>query len=345
MLLLAMKSPSPKLVVNVVQAEGLQHLNHFTDDHPYIVCEIKHVDRILPKSRAETTPVKEGDTLNPVWNETLELEPWVPGEALHVSVYSKGLVGSKTQGKCWLPSDIFYPNAFRGWVSIDGLVDAKLRLEISTCIPSPAVSAQFSRTPARTRCLSAEPDVSAQFSTTYEAQPARTYQSQEMVKLSMEQTCWPEKLQLSVSILQALGLKAMNHFTGDQPYVTCQVRHLDNRTEVVKVETKPATEGDTLNPFWGETHTLGPWSPGEALEFTVYDKGLIGAKTEGKVVLTPEFFYPHGFTGMLAISGLPHATLHVIIRPLGAMVTEDTTTASKKKKKKVKVGTKRKSCC
>merc|ERR1719225_2597909 len=80
----------------------------------------------------------------------------------------------------------------------------------------------------------------------------------------------PQKL--AVSILQAHGLQHMNHFTGDHPYVTCQVRHIDEHAEVVKVETKPATEGDTLNPFWGETHTLGPWSPGEALEFTIYDK-------------------------------------------------------------------------
>merc|ERR1712008_633270 len=55
-----------------------------------------------------------------------------------------------------------------------------------------------------------------------------------------------------------------------------------------KVETKPVTDGDTQNPFWGETHTWGPWHEGEPLEFTVYDKSLIGSKTEGKIVLGPE---------------------------------------------------------
>jgi len=171
---------------------------------------------------------------------------------------------------------------------------------------------------------------------------------------SQVQMLEPEKFNLSVSMLQAHGLKHMNHFTGDQPYATCHVRHTDEHAEALKVETKPATEGDMLNPFWGETHTLGPWSPGESLEFTIYDKGLIGAKTEGKVVIPPELFYPQGFSGMLAISGLPHALLHVIIRPLGATVAEtpttespatDATAASKKKKKKLKVSKKNKSCC
>jgi len=352
-------------MVNVIQAEGLQHMNHFTGDHPYVVCEVKHTDPSAPKSKAETTPVNEGDTLNPVWNETLELEPWVPGEPLHVTVYDKGLLGSKTEGKALLPSDLFYPNAFRGLVSIIGLPEAKIRLEISssigatmqgqvsgmtTAMPMTHQAATCADVPASTYEAPA-PAASSQFSTAY---AAGTYQSQGMAMPSMVQTSGPE--QLSVSILQAHGLKHMNHFTGDHPYVTCQVRHLDEHTELVKVETKPVTEGDTLNPFWGETHTLGPWSPGEALEFTVYDKGLVGAKTEGKVVVTPEFFYPQGFSGMLAISGLPHATLHVIIRPLGAMVTEapaaetlvaDATDASKKKKNKktVKVGKKNKGCC
>merc|ERR1712032_1559260 len=107
------------------------------------------------------------------------------------------------------------------------------------------------------------------------------------------------------------------------PYVVCEVKHLDQHTAATKVETKPVTEGDTLNPFWGDTLHLGPWHEGEPLEFTVYDQGLIGSKTEGKVVLGPELFFPNGFSGMLSISGLPHAMLHVIVRPLGSIAAEN----------------------
>merc|ERR1712190_62121 len=115
-----------------------------------------------------------------------------------------------------------------------------------------------------------------------------------------------------------------------------------------KVETTPVTEGDTLNPFWGETHVSEPWHEGEPLEFSVYDKGLIGSKTEGKVVLGPEMFFPNGFSGMLSISGLPHAMLHVIVRLLGATAVETLITdgiTESKKKKKIKIGKKSKGCC
>lgn len=169
------------------------------------------------------------------------------------------------------------------------------------------------------------------------------------------QVAGPQKL--SVSMLQANGLKHMNHFTGDHPYVTCEVKHLDAHAKMTRVETKPAIEGDTLNPFWGETHHLGPWYEGESLEFTVYDKGLIGAKTEGKVLLTPDLFYPNGFSGMVNISGLPHAQLHIIIRPLGPMPAENEPVtlapsvyvkdgATKSKKRRLTIGKKKsKGCC
>jgi len=170
---------------------------------------------------------------------------------------------------------------------------------------------------------------------------------------------------LAVSIIQAYGLNHMNHFTGDHPYCVCEVKHSDKHAKTTKVETKPVTTGDTLNPIWNETHELEPWHQGEPLEFTVYDKGLISSKTEGKVVLPPTFF-PNGFSGTLQFSGLPHALLSISVRVLGpsTATTSDTTTATahgattaalatvadvstaSKKKKKVKVSsTKKSGCC
>jgi len=100
---------------------------------------------------------------------------------------------------------------------------------------------------------------------------------------------------------------------------------------------------DTQNPFWGETHYLDSWQPGEPLEFSIYDKGLIGSKTEGKAVLPSEMFSPQGFTGKIPISGLPHALLHVIVRVLGpdAPAQEE----GGKKSKKLKKRKKSKGCC
>jgi len=346
----------------VTQAEGLQHMNNFTGDHPYCVCEVKHVDPSAPTTKAETKPVTEGDTINPVWNETLELEGWQPGEALEFTVYDQGMIGSKTEGKAMLPSEFFYPNGFRGMISVVGLPDARLRIEV---LPPAGATAegQFSgmavpptmtnQTPMLVSSSTACP-APATYMSTHAAPTGSAYQSQGVMVPAVVHAA--ELQQLAVSILQAQGLQHMNHFTGDHPYVTCEVKHMDSSMATTKVETKPVTEGDSLNPFWGETHHLGPWHQGESLEFTVYDKGLIGSKTEGKVVVSSELFYPNGFSGMLSISGLPHALLHVIIRPLGPMVVEGTAmeaaenvvadaTKLKKKKKKVKVGKKSKSCC
>merc|ERR1719336_3496371 len=181
---------------------------------------------------------------------------------------------------------------------------------------------------------------------------------------------------LAVSIIQAQGLKHMNHFTGDHPYVVCEVKHAAHRERRTKVETKPQTQGDTLGHMclWNETHELEPWHPGEPLEFTIYDKGLIGSKTEGKASLPGELFsQPSGFSGTLPIAGLSQALLYVAVRVLGPSAitveansglfapTTSTTeqpvqqvvtqegfvepNMSKKRKKGLKVGSKKKSGC
>eukprot|EP00419_Tripos_fusus_P029899 CAMPEP_0172716506 /NCGR_PEP_ID=MMETSP1074-20121228/68607_1 /TAXON_ID=2916 /ORGANISM="Ceratium fusus, Strain PA161109" /LENGTH=41 /DNA_ID= /DNA_START= /DNA_END= /DNA_ORIENTATION= len=34
--------PGYRLLVHIVRAEGLVHMNDFTGDHPYCVCEVQH---------------------------------------------------------------------------------------------------------------------------------------------------------------------------------------------------------------------------------------------------------------------------------------------------------------
>lgn len=233
-----------------------------------------------------------------------------------------------------LPSEFFFPRGFNGSLSIPGLADAKLHMTVQ--IPGGIEVDGSDAAPL----------------TTYEA-PAMAHAAPVLMPTVGEfqnvTTETPEGMpqKLAVSILEAHGLEEMNHYTGDHPYVVCEVCG-----KGLKVETKPMMEGDTMNPFWGETHTLDPYCLGDSLEFTLYDKGLLGAKTEGKVLVPPEVIYPNGFSGMLVVSGLPNAVLHVIIRPLGpsakeeTLVTTDASKASKaKKKKKLTVGKKAKGCC
>jgi len=95
-----------------------------------------------------------------------------------------------------------------------------------------------------------------------------------------------EAEQLAFSSLQAHGLQHMDYFTGDHPYVKCEVKHINSSIATTKVKTKLVTEGNSLHPFCGETHHLGPWHHGEPIECIVYDKGLLSSKNEGKVLLS-----------------------------------------------------------
>jgi len=305
-----------KLLVHMIQAHGLKHLNHFTGDRPYCVCEVKRADSYAQPTTAETQPVTTGDTLNPVWDEAFEIDPWQEGESLEFTIYDEGLLGAKTEGKVLLPAETFFPNGFSGMINISALPGAFLQVDVQILPTTGGVEALMVESPAPV---------------TYAA-PAEACANGATQKLG-------------ISILEAQGLQHMNHFTGDHPYVTCKIKHFD-QAKSTKIETKPMTEGDTLNPFWGETHYLDSWQPGEPLEFTVYDKGLINSKTEGKAVLPCELFSPQGFTGMVPISGLPHALLHVIVRVLGptAPAQEEGVTKSKKQKK-LKTKRKSKGCC
>jgi len=212
-----------------------------------------------------------------------------------------------------MPSQFFFPNGFNGRVGIPGVPNSKLHLSVQIMGVVEAGGSD------------AAPLTTHEAPPTTDAAPASAGESQ--ILTTETPVDGPQKL--AVSILEAQGLQQMNHFTGDHPYVVCEICR-----KGVKVETKPVTEGDTMNPFWGETHTLDSYCPGDSLEFTVHDKGLLGAKTEGKVLVPAELILPHGFSGMLIISGLPQALLHVIIRPLGPSTKEETPVTTVKKSKR-----------
>jgi len=122
---------------------------------------------------------------------------------------------------------------------------------------------------------------------------------------------------LAVSVMQAQNLKHMNHFTGDKPYVVCEVKHNSRHERRTMAQTKEVTSGDTLNPQWNECLELEPWQPGENLEFTIYDKGLLGSRTQGKAELQGETFFPDGWTGPVPVENHPQTLLYVAVRVLG----------------------------
>jgi len=373
--------------------------------------------------------VTTGDTLNPFWGERLELQPWQPGEDLEFTVYDKGLIGAKTEGKVQLPSHMFYPNGFTGSLEISGLPGALLEIVVqpatgtasaapasmssvvgasggvaysspttysvgapisgmtyssnaapptmtySAGTPTPAVapvatmirpSATFgaaqTAAPMQTYAaptaayssstptyVGAAPAISAtsampmptQTYTTQTVSPAQAYAAPSPTYVEPaaaynmgegqygadpaatynmgEGQYGADAYKLAVSVIQAQNLEHMNNFTGDKPYVVCEVRHNSHHERRAKVQTTEVTSGDTLNPQWNECLELEPWHPGEALDFTIYDKGLLGSKTEGKAELPGEMFFtsPNGWEGPLQIEGHPEMMLYVAVKVLG----------------------------
>mmetsp|Transcript_45367 Transcript_45367/g.125907 ORF Transcript_45367/g.125907 Transcript_45367/m.125907 type:complete len:616 (+) Transcript_45367:1-1848(+) len=118
---------------------------------------------------------------------------------------------------------------------------------------------------------------------------------------------------LEIKIIKATGLAHLN-LSGDAPWCLCEARRPGHKD--VAASCKTQTCNRTLDPVWNMTHELC-WWVGEPLEFTIYDKGLLGNKTEGRVSVPAEKFYPGGFEGDIPIAGLPHAFLTVCIMPEG----------------------------
>merc|ERR1719265_2297978 len=208
-------------------------------------------------------------------------------------------MGSKIEGKVEIPSDMFYPNGLDGLVAIEGLEHAALHVRILPAGPSTAGTVARGMPPPQAH---GHKPPAAQ----HHEQPAH----HEPPPVHAEGP--PQKL--SVSIVEAQGLHHLMHFTGDAPFCVCEVRHAEKKAKATKCETKP---GKGQDPVWNETHEIDPWRVGEPLVFTVYEKGLMGSKVEGKVEIPSDMFYPQGLEGLVAIEGLEHAALHIQILPAG----------------------------
>jgi len=109
----------------------LKSLN-FTGDNPWCQCVVKQHDNFKPRagevSRCATNVAS--NTLEPVWNETHEVD-WRVGDRLEFHIFDKGTLASKEEGKATLlGSNRFYPHGFEGDLPITDLDDALLHVRI-----------------------------------------------------------------------------------------------------------------------------------------------------------------------------------------------------------------------
>eukprot|EP00929_Paragymnodinium_shiwhaense_P067335 TRINITY_DN338_c1_g1_i1.p1 TRINITY_DN338_c1_g1~~TRINITY_DN338_c1_g1_i1.p1 ORF type:complete len:808 (-),score=168.26 TRINITY_DN338_c1_g1_i1:134-2557(-) len=129
-------SGDPKLAVSIVGATGLQAKN-FVGNNMKCSCVVKHRRYMAKPAKFETAAL--GNSLNPVWNETHELQ-WRIGEPLEFTVYDQGMLASKLEGTVVVPSEVFYPQGFAGEVPLEGVPNAKLQISV---LPSPRHADSF----------------------------------------------------------------------------------------------------------------------------------------------------------------------------------------------------------
>jgi len=84
---------------------------------------------------------------------------------------------------------------------------------------------------------------------------------------------------LRVSVVGARNLKHFN-FLGDAPWCYCELKRSNAGARPSNFKTVALP--NTLNPDWNTTHDFEDWHVGDALEFVVYDQGLVGSKVEGR---------------------------------------------------------------
>jgi hypothetical protein len=121
----AAEDHSPKLRITINQATGLKHHN-VIGDRIYCVCS---VGTSSPKEACTTRMVP--GSMDPAWDETLDVDCWKVGEDITFTILSKGTGSAKTAGTVTLPSEHFYPDGVDDDLPIEGVEGAILSLHVS----------------------------------------------------------------------------------------------------------------------------------------------------------------------------------------------------------------------
>lgn len=103
--------------------------------------------------------------------------------------------------------------------------------------------------------------------------------------------------QLTVSLIGARELRALDLGGKSDPYCTCKIQ---GHTET---EIKTRVMLNTLEPAWNHTEALRGCAEGDTVEFVVYDWDVSKENDfMGRAILDFEEFFPEGFEGDLPLS-------------------------------------------
>eukprot|EP00927_Polykrikos_kofoidii_P071645 TRINITY_DN678_c0_g1_i1.p1 TRINITY_DN678_c0_g1~~TRINITY_DN678_c0_g1_i1.p1 ORF type:complete len:922 (-),score=173.11 TRINITY_DN678_c0_g1_i1:78-2741(-) len=250
--------------------------------------------------------------LDPDWNYVVEIPGWIPGEALEFTVWDSDMWPKSDDflGECTLPSVAFFPHGFRGELAVND-VDAKpgsdqafliLEVQVEELAPlqfvqQPLVcSAQSSPSVETSRGLLLEGMGFAEGGSNPEALESNGYTTGGSYPvLEDDLRAWT----LTLSIISARNLRdADSGWAGkSDPYCVVQLAGKPD----VKIQTQVID--NCLDPDWNYVVQIPGWLPGEALEFSIWDKDVWPKSDDliGRATLPSNAFFPHGFSGELQV--------------------------------------------
>mmetsp|Transcript_86728 Transcript_86728/g.240559 ORF Transcript_86728/g.240559 Transcript_86728/m.240559 type:complete len:1129 (+) Transcript_86728:53-3439(+) len=324
----SMGSVGHSLKVKIVSARGLRAADLAImggKSDPYCVCEIPGKS----SSQFKTAVVKK--SLQPEWNHEQELAGYEVGDSIMFTVYDHDY--GKTDdllGKFVLPSADFHPKGFDGELRLleagDG-IQAYLKVQITPGLAMVGTGALTWNCPQCTyenalgassceMCGAPRPAQVAMRAPSRETPSIPSRETPSLTPAQANVLSNPQKQQLGVEVLSARGLRAADWGGTSDPFCVVEVpgKKLSKfQTPVVK---------KTLTPVWNHSGEIAEFVPGDKLSFSVFDYDRWKSPDFlGKLVLTSDQFYPHGFEGELPLSeagkGIA-AYLKVRITPDGA---------------------------
>jgi hypothetical protein len=110
-----------------------------------------------------------------------------------------------------------------------------------------------------------------------------------------------------VFVYSASDLRDADYLLGGKSDPYCEIQIPGKRESKVKTKVK----NGTLNPVWDQEFEIKDWTPGDPLEFTVYDQDLGGGSRDflGKYTLVSGQFHPNGFDGSVLLQSDAGAAL------------------------------------
>lgn len=115
-----------KLRISIMHAEGLKHLN-LSGDSIFCICEV------AGKSW-HTSKVKH--SLEPMWNETTEMEWRSDAKAVEIKILDEGMLADRTEGVVKVPKEAFSARVFEGELPIEGCPGGVLGVRIEPIFQS-----------------------------------------------------------------------------------------------------------------------------------------------------------------------------------------------------------------